>query len=385
MEIILIAVYFLSPAVILYLSFRLALLEKIGTILLCYLVGIVLGNSGLIPQSFSRLQSLLSEATVVVSLPLLLFSLDVKQWFKIAGKAMLSMFFAVISIVIVAFILFFAIRQGRSHDAWQLAGMAMAVYTGGTPNLVAVKMALNVDSNTYILFHTYDTIISAIYMFFVISIAQRLFNRYLPPFRSKISVDLFDENSGQTESLKEYRGLFNAGVMAGLAVALLLSLMIVGVSLFISGFVPESYSTAVTILLITFLAIVFSFAPRIRKIERTFPLGMYLIYVFSVVVASMSNLEKLIKIDSSILLFVAGSIFGSMFLHAIFSRMAGIDTDTFLVTSVSAICSPPFVPLVTAALKNRAVLLSGLTTGIVGYAIGNFLGISLAYLFKAIP
>jgi uncharacterized membrane protein len=52
---------------------------------------------------------------------------------------------------------------------------------------------------------------------------------------------------------------------------------------------------------------------------------------------------------------------------------------------VSAVCSPPFVPAVAAALKNKSIIISGLTTGIVGYAIGNYLGISLAYLFRSIP
>jgi len=59
--------------------------------------------------------------------------------------------------------------------------------------------------------------------------------------------------------------------------------------------------------------------------------------------------------------------------------------DTFIITSVSAVCSPPFVPGVAAALKNKAIIISGLTTGIVGYAIGNYLGIFFAYLFRGIP
>ena len=55
----------------------------------------------------------------------------------------------------------------------------------------------------------------------------------------------------------------------------------------------------------------------------------------------------------------------------------------FIITSASAICSPPFVPVVAAALKNRAVIISGLTTGIIGYALGNYLGITMAYVVKS--
>jgi uncharacterized membrane protein len=155
-------------------------------------------------------------------------------------------------------------------------------------------------------------------------------------------------------------------------------------SLFISGFFPESRSAAITILAITTLSIAFSFIPQIRNIRKTFPGGMYIIYVFCFVVASMTDIRTLIHIDFTILFFVAFSIFGSLSLHALFSRIFRIDTDTFLVTSVSAICSPPFVPVVAGSLKNPNVLLSGLTTGIIGYAIGNYLGISLALLLQSL-
>jgi uncharacterized membrane protein len=59
-----------------------------------------------------------------------------------------------------------------------------------------------------------------------------------------------------------------------------------------------------------------------------------------------------------------------------------IDTDTVLITSTAAVFGPAFVPTVAAALKNRAIIVSGLTTGVVGYAIGNYAGIALAYLLK---
>ena len=43
---------------------------------------------------------------------------------------------------------------------------------------------------------------------------------------------------------------------------------------------------------------------------------------------------------------------------------------------------PALCAMVAAALKNRAVILSGLTTGLVGYAIGNYLGITVALIVK---
>ncbi|RLD89614.1 MAG: hypothetical protein DRJ09_06290 [Bacteroidetes bacterium] len=41
-----------------------------------------------------------------------------------------------------------------------------------------------------------------------------------------------------------------------------------------------------------------------------------------------------------------------------------------------------FVPAVAEALKNKDVVMSGITVGIIGYAIGNYLGLVIAELLK---
>jgi uncharacterized membrane protein len=109
---------------------------------------------------------------------------------------------------------------------------------------------------------------------------------------------------------------------------------------------------------------------------------MYLIYVFCFVVASMASLDQLAAVDFSIAVFLFGTVTGSLLLHGLCCRLAGIDSDTFMVTSVAAVCSPPFVPMMARALGNPAMILSGMTTGIIGYALGNYLGISLALVLQ---
>ena len=75
---------------------------------------------------------------------------------------------------------------------------------------------------------------------------------------------------------------------------------------------------------------------------------------------------------------------GSLLLHALLCRLAHVDSDTFMVTSVAAVCSPPFVPMMARALGNPATILSGMTAGIIGYALGNYLGISLGLFLQGL-
>ncbi len=371
------------PAGVLWLTARYRVLDAIGAVLLCYAGGIVLGNAGVLPGAVLPLQSALTEATVALSLPLLLFSMDVRQWFAIAGKAIVSMLLAVAAVLAVSTLAFFALRHRGDAGAYQLAGMAVGVYTGGTPNLAAIKTALSVDNSTYILFHTYDAALSLLYLLLILSVGQRLFNRFLPPFRHPAG-EPRETVSCDAESANAYRGIFSAKILLPLAGALLLAGAVIAASLQISAWFPADRAAAVTILSITTLSILLSFVPRVRHIEKSFQVGMYIIYIFCFVVASMTDLKRLEHLDGTILFFVSVSIFGSMALHALLSKLFRIDTDTFLVTSVSAICSPPFVPMVAGVLKNPSVLLSGITTGIIGYALGNYLGISLALVLQQV-
>lgn len=62
--------------------------------------------------------------------------------------------------------------------------------------------------------------------------------------------------------------------------------------------------------------------------------------------------------------------------------MFKIDADTLIVASTALICSPPFVPVMAGVLKNKQIIVTGLTIGIIGYALGNYLGVSIAFLLK---
>jgi uncharacterized membrane protein len=136
----------------------------------------------------------------------------------------------------------------------------------------------------------------------------------------------------------------------------------------------------VVILLITALGIAASLIPAVRKLRKSFELGMYLIMVFCMVVASMADISKISFESLYLLFYVILVVFGSMLIHAVLCRLFRIDTDTFLVTSTAFICNPALVPAVTVALKNRQVLFSGLIVGVIGFAIGNYLGVIIAWI-----
>ncbi|GAI13106.1 unnamed protein product, partial [marine sediment metagenome] len=184
------------------------------------------------------------------------------------------------------------------------------------------------------------------------------------------------------EDFDDYTGIFNKGTLLPLLGAFGLSIVIVGVSYALSMLLPETFSTAAIILFITTFGIAFSFVPKIKQIKKTFQTGMYIILVFCLVVSSMADLTKLANISFSLFWYVGLAMFGSHILHVFIAKFFKIDADTVIISGSALICSPPFVPVIAAALKNKEIILTGLTVGIAGYAVGNYLGVLIAFILK---
>ena len=375
-----IAFFLLAPVLIIYLEGRYAIVKKIGGVLICYVLGAVVGNVGLLPEGAYEYQDWFTKLTVPLALPLILFSMDVKKWFRHAGSAITSLLLGLFTVVLMIFAGFWIFKDSIP-EAWKVAGLLTGVYTGGTPNMAAMKTALNVDTEVYLMTHTYEVALGAIYLVFILSVGQKVFLWFLPPFK-KAEVTGEVKTMDLEEEYESYDGYFRKKTFLPVLGAFGLSLAIFALSFGASTLFPENFSTAAIILLITTFGIAFSFIPRIKNIRKTFQTGMYIILIFCIVVSSMADVRKLVNISFDLFWFVGLAMFGSHLLHAFLARFFKIDADTVIISGSALICSPPFVPVVAGALKNREVILTGLIVGIAGYAVGNYLGVAIAYILR---
>ncbi len=374
---LLVIFYVVFPGVILYLAKVVRPLRDINPIILAYAFGLLVGNLQILPEYAAGVQDLVSSVSVALSIPLLLFTVHTAQWKNLGGKAGLSLFLAVIAIstTVTAGHLIF---RNFVPDSASLSGMLMGVYTGGTPNLAAIRAALNVDTSIYLTVHTADLIIGGVYILFVITIAKPLFKIILP---ETILAD-HEERMEIRDSQTTYRDVVARRNLPKSIASLLLAMVMVGVSLGIASLFPANAESIVVIVSLTTLAIGASFIPQVRHMPTSFKIGEFIILVFSLVVGSMADLQRMLVASPAILLFVAFAVFVSLSLHLLLCKVFGVDVDTMLITSVSAICSPPFVGMVAISLRNRQVIAAGITTGIIGYAIGNYLGIFTALMLE---
>jgi uncharacterized membrane protein len=420
LTVVLVVFYFVFPVFIIFLCKKWTFLQKIGSIVLAYGFGLLIGSTGILPQAsdgfrvalmgktnlartevetlikegkatskdlivnqIGMIQDIIPSVVVPLAFPLLLFSLNVKRWLRYAKKGFISVLLALIAGLVMVTAGFF-IWKDSIPESWKLAGMFEGIYAGGTPNFVAIKMALDVNANLFVILSTYDMVVGAFLVLFFITIAPRLFRMILPPFQEAQGISADDKDIATiTDNLEDYTGILKKKVFFPLLGALGLSILIFAFSGGIALLLPGLPMMVVVILSITTLGLLFSLSKKINKIEKTFQLGMYLILVFSLTVASMANIRTMFGEGMlSLIMFISWCYFGSLILHIILAKIFRIDADNFLITSAAFIFSPPFVPLVANALKNKDVIVTGITGGIIGYIVGNYMGVALAYFLK---
>ena len=378
--IILIAGFCLIPSVVLMLCRKYGFLKKIGPVMILYALGIIIGNIGLMPEQMPAVQELLSNAMVPLAIPLMLFGCTFNM--KGARSQILALVTGMISVATAVVIGYFIFGRNLPEGA-KIGGMLTGVYTGGTINLAALKTMLGVDDETYILINSYDILVSFLYLSFLLAIGIRLFRRFLPntlgTFTDKDEAAIQKEMS--KEDKKPVKGFFTRIGLAYTAKLLGLTVLIVGVSAGVALLLPSDMFMTIFILMLTTLGIACSFIRKVHNMKYSYDIGMYFIYVFCIVVASMADLSKLnLAAGMELLGYLLVAVFGSLLLQIIFAKIFKIDSDMMVIASVTYINSPPFVPMMAAAMKNKDVLIPGLTIGVIGYAVGNYLGFLMSQL-----
>ena len=379
--------YFTFPCLIIYLCRKSSIMNKIGEILLLYIVGILLSNLVVFPlglgDSLKGIQDALTSVTILLAFPMILFGCDFKNW-KLK-KAIIALCIGLVSVVVVDVIGFYIFNDNQTGFE-KIAGLLVGVYTGGTPNLASLKIALDVNAETYIFVHTFDMIISFFYLVFLMSVGIKVFRFFLSHkvTKSQSCQDSSEQCRDVTPEASAYSGIFTkkhfSKTLGALGLAILIIGVGMGISLLISGKVDNML---VLILTMTTLSIAASFLPFVRKMEKSYDAGMYLVLIFSLVVASMVDITAIdYRAGANIIAYIAFVIFSSLILSIMLSKIFKVDSDTMVITSVALINSPLFVPMIAESMKNKKVIITGITVGVIGYAVGNYLGIIVTQLLR---
>lgn len=398
--IIAISIYLLFPIIIVSAFHKWKILQKIGTVILAYAVGIIMSLTGFVTfepgtadaATFESIQKLIMNISVPIAIPLMLFNCDFKLWTRALPKTILALVGGIIAIAVAVISGFFIFRNTGVNDIENVSAMMTGIYTGGTMNFNALGAALGVDPTTITLVLTFQMLITFPLIMFITGGGYRLFRKILP-FPDESTTIAINSNI-EDHGIENYGMMLNKKVFPKTMLGLLLSIGFLAIGAGLSlllynlGVVGDQetgtgkLNELVIILTITTLSIIASFSKKIRELPKTFELGMIFILIFSIAVASQFNPYSIDISAISLGLFVLYIMLLSVIIHIIFCRFSKISGDLYTVAQVGLFCSPPFIPPVVGAMGNKKVLISGIVIGLIGYAIGTYMGVGIAYMLK---
>ena len=376
-NILVVLIMALGPRAMVLLSKRFRILGMLGPVFLCYACGILF--SLIIPEK--KIAMDLSEILVPIAIPLILFSADLSSVRKLAKPMLNSFILVAVSVSLVACATYLIFRT-LIPEAYKYAGMIIGLYTGGTPNLMAIGAALSVSDSHIVLANASDVIVGGTYFLLLISVMPRLTRRFLKPFVKTES----EADEGYIQNLeKTYvpdKEPFSLKLILRHVPIVLLGILSLAIAAGLALLITGRLDVVIIMLVVTTCGIGFSFIKKVRAAPGSYTVGQYLILMFSLGIGMSFNFSTLNKEALLLLAMFATAQFGAVLVHLLLSKACKIDADTSLITSTAGVYGPAFIVPVAEALDNREVVLPGLICGILGYAAGNYLGIGIAIALK---
>lgn len=372
---------FVIPLALVLLAKRWPIINKISPMVFLYIIGLVVGNCGWIGERAMRVCTDVSNAVVLLTIPLMLLGCNYKG--LSAGMAVKAFFiglFSVLAVTIAGFFIFrgqAAAAEVSPVDFAKISAVMTGIYTGGIPNLAPVSKAVDLPEHLFLLVSSYDLIVTGLYLIVVVFFGRGIVRLLFPKQKHIDSENVSIDESHNEQTKPSSKKLIHRGL--GILTAVCIATIAYGISFII----PIENKTAIIILTITTISIALSFWKPVKKLEGTFDMGLYFVYVFCLAVASMVNVHDLeLSRYLFILYYIAFAVFGSLILQFLFARLFKVDGALTLAASISLINSPPFVPMVAATLKNKGIILPGIAIGLLGYASGTYLGIAIYTLLS---
>lgn len=385
-KLLLVLFYLLAPAGVLWATRKFSLLHRLGPVLTLYILGVIVANIGIFPsdpdaqKSFLAFQESVSEVLVPLALPMMLFGCNFKR-FSI-GKSLGALIVGVVSVAAIVVVSYLMFAEELGAEAPKMAASLAGQYTGGAANLAAVKQMVGLSTESFVMLSTCNLIVSFFYLMFLMGGGVALARRIVggkKHIEQEVTVDQNEENP--------YRDFATRPVVVQLLKVLVASVVIMGVSVVVGTIAggESGISMVALILTITTLSLLMTISKQVRSWDKSYDAGMYLIYVFCLVMATMADLSSINWEQSLfVLMLQAVIIFGSLFVTIFLARPLRIDADTAVITSNTLINSPVCVPMIAATMKNRDVVVVGITNGLAGYAVGNYLGYLIYQMLLAL-
>lgn len=344
----------------------------LNPIILCYGVGL-LSSLLLYQESNKSVLEIIMYISILLAISLHLLNTKLKR-LKDYGKELVGAYvICVILAGIFSTIICLAYRS-TIPEFDILSGMLSGLYSGGNLNLSAVGKSLGA-SNELITSALYADIFSGtILILFLISIGPYFYSLFLKKGRMEDyekTMESIHKSKFLAKPLSNFKGIL---IGLGVLVISLLPFLVKGIS--------ESNKTLITFLLISIFSVCIGQTNWVKKDYQTEVSGDFFLLIFCTCISLNVDLQELLQLSKALLPIFLILIICIMFSHILICKLFGIDLKKAMVAFVAALYGVPFISQITSTLKAPSLLSGGIGLAVLGMAIGNIFGITVALICK---
>lgn len=367
--------------------------KSLGSALLGILMGMLLSNIGILPGENETYRFLVGPG-VSVGIVLILFSVDVRTVFS-AGPRMLAAFGIAALGTAAGAITGGLLWSGLvGPETWKLTGQFTGTYTGGGVNFAALGEALGTQADMFTAGIAADVIITAIWLAVCLTVPVA-FARWNPrggdtgleggasPEGAASPADGSSNGPVASEDATLEKTLFASRRPIKLTdVAALVALGIGTVRA--AEHIGELVPVLPEVLWLTTIAILLAQIPAVRRLAGSAVIGNYLVLLFLASNGARSVIANIVEVGPGVFYFAATTVAVHGLILFGLGRLAGLQLSTLAVASQAAIGGPASAMALASARGYADKLLPGVAVGLLGYAMGNYIGYFIAQVMRGI-
>jgi len=371
------AVIAVAAALAFWLDRHVKALSKVGASLLVLVIGALLSNFGIVPAA-SPVYDAIAGPVTSLAIAWLLLSVNLGD-LKLAGPRMLAAFgLAVLGIGVGAMVAAVVLGPTLNGNGWLLAGVFTGTYTGGSVNFVAVGQGLGLPPRLWAGVTAADALTTGIWMAATLVLPLWI-GRFFRPVPREFTEIPDDGGSGGAVANHPF---FAPASLSALDLAVLFAagLALLAAADLTARLVPKVPS----VLWLTTYALLLGHTRWFHRAEGALQLGTMVLHLFFVVIGIWSRVAEIAAVGVSVFFFTLVVIGVQALVVYGVGRLARLDVGTLSVASQAAVGGPSSALAVAVAREWPGLVLPGIIVGLLGYAVGSYLGFGVAYLVRGL-
>jgi uncharacterized membrane protein len=330
--------------------------------------GVLLSNTGIIPREAPAF-AFVGQYLLPMGIPLLLFKANLRNVFSQSGWVLPAFLLSSLGVCIGAasgFVLFDLGAEGA-----RIAGTYAGAFIGGVANFVAISQALEMSPTQFSVALSASAPASVLGLLVLVTLPALPFvRRHVPsPY-----IDAADkEDPAHVVSNPVHLRLDHLAAATAISLALCAA-----AGAICAHFGIETYKLFVISLLVFAVA---NIAPRqFARLEGDFELGMFCMYAFFAMIGAGTDAVGFLH-SAPILFVYCSYMLGIQFVVLLLgARLFRIDLAPAIIGAAAAIVGAGAAAAIASSKGWKTLISPGITIGMLGYAIANFIGIALAKL-----